>query len=197
MAHKLINVIIVVSVIFSCSAESAENHIPSSKLNNGFPIELSAEQSISIIQLTSKNPSTTNNFELDFLDDTLTFTGESTRLELTYSSQNFRHSIFNQKTKGSADLITNLKGEPRSIVNSISVSSSAKYNSSELGYSLGVEDHSNKNFNSTIEFNISSLKSKYELQNEFQAGLISSDLTNSKSNKSVNFGYSQSLELPL
>ena len=108
------------------------------------------------------------------MDDNLLLTGESERFGISVSDAEFSHSIFHKKTKSSAEITIDLTGKPGAIVSSIEGFSLAHLNTDEFGYSFGWVADSTDKLSSIFEIKISSLKSEYVLQNEYQAGLINS-----------------------
>ena len=57
-----------------------------------------AEKGNSIASLKSHQKTITNKFELDFLDDNLSLSGESERFGISFSNEKFSHSFFHKKT---------------------------------------------------------------------------------------------------
>ena len=190
----LVMLSIKLAFLFSGSSFSDEIQPKNSIIEQGSPLSLSLETGVSVSLFENLANDSTDQIELNFLDDSMAFTGTSKKLKANFNHHNNRYFGFYKKNESYASFNAMLDGTASSIVSSINVSSKSKMNEQEVGLGWGWDEKTSAKIESGFDVFLSKAQLKYKNTTFIEAGLITSNVSSIQNSTTVNLGYSQSIK---
>ena len=172
--------------LFSGSSFSDEIQPKNSIIEQGSPLSLSLETGVSVSLFENLASELTDQIELNFLDDSIAFTGTSKKLKANFNHHNNRYFGFYKKNESYASFNAMLDGTASSIVSSINVSSKSKMNEQEVGLGWGWDEKTSAKIESGFDVYLSKAQLKYKNTTFIEAGLITSNVSSIQNSTTVN-----------
>ena len=182
------------AVLFSSPSFSDEIQPKNSVSVDNETFSLSFDKGISVSLFENFANASTNQLELNFLDEKMAFSGTSEKIKATFHHHKNKYFGFYQKIDGDASFNTRLDGTASSVVSSINVSSKSKMSEKEVGFGWGWYEEPSSKIGSDFDIYVSKTKLKYKNTTFLEAGLISSNVSTTLNSASLKLGYSQSIK---